>query len=92
MVEDIYVCEDRGWFCLVVLVSDYLLVYFFLSNDGNSMEKKGVQCWSPSVPDVNFVPENEYKLRNPSAPEGYVSFSIPTSIRTRMKWRRSWTK
>ncbi len=56
------------------------------------VEEKGVQCWGPSVPDVNFVPENEYKLRNPSAPEGYVSFSIPTSIRTRMKWRRSWTK
>ena len=74
MVEDIYVCEDRGWYCLVALVSGYLLVYFFLSNDGNSMEKKGVQCGGPFVPDVNFVPENECKLWNPSEPEGYVIF------------------
>ncbi len=79
MVEDIYFCEDRGWYCLVELVGDYLLVYFFLSNDGNIMEDKGVQCGGPSVSDVNFVPENEYKLSNPSDPEGYVSFSIPTS-------------
>ena len=80
MVEDINVCEDRGGYCLVALVSGYLLVYFFLSKDGKSMEKKGVQCGSPFVPDVNFVPENEYKLHNPSAPEGYVSFSIPSSF------------
>jgi hypothetical protein len=52
MVENIYVYENRGWYCLVALVSGYLLVYFFLSNDGNRMEK--LQCWSPSVPDVNF--------------------------------------
>ena len=62
MVEDIYVCVDRGGYCLVALVSGYLLVYFFLSNDGNSMEKKGVQCGDRSVPDRNFVHENELKL------------------------------
>ncbi len=76
MTEDTYVCEDRGWNCLVALVSGYLLVYFFLSNDGDIMEKRGVQCGGPSVPDVNFVPENEYKLHNPSAPEGYVIFEF----------------
>jgi len=30
MVEDIYVCEDRGWYCLVALVGAYVLVIFFL--------------------------------------------------------------
>ena len=45
MAEDLYVCEDRGWCCLVVLVGGYLLVYFFLWFDLNSMENKGVQCW-----------------------------------------------
>ncbi len=43
MVEDINVCEDRKGYCLVAVVSDYLLVHFFLSKDGESMEKKGVQ-------------------------------------------------
>ena len=52
MVEDLYVCEDRGWCCLVVLVGDYLLVYFFLWFDVNIMENKGVQCGRPVVPDV----------------------------------------
>jgi hypothetical protein len=33
MVEDIYVCEDRGWYVLVTLVGGYLLVYFFLWSD-----------------------------------------------------------
>ena len=28
MVEDIYVCEERGWYCLVALVGDYLPVYY----------------------------------------------------------------
>ena len=49
-------------------------MYFLLSEGGESMEKKGVQCGGPFVSDVNFVPENEYKLHNPSAPEGYVIF------------------
>ena len=44
MAEDLYVCEDRGWCCLVVLVGGYLLVYFFLWFDVNSMKNKGVQC------------------------------------------------
>ena len=44
MAEDLYVCEDRGWCCLVVLVGGYLLVYFFLWFDLNNMENKGVQC------------------------------------------------
>ena len=78
MVEDINVCEDRKGYCLVAVVSDYLLVHFFLSKDGESMEKKGVQCGVQSVPDVKFVPENEYKLFNPSVPEGYVIFWIPS--------------
>ena len=79
MVEDINVCEDRKGYCLVALVSGYVLVHFFLSKEGEGMEKKRVQCGVPPVPDVKFVPENEYKLFNPSVPEGYVIFPIPTS-------------
>ncbi len=41
MAEDVYVREDRRWCRLVVLVCDYLLVYFFLSSDVKSMENKG---------------------------------------------------
>jgi hypothetical protein len=33
MSEDICVCEDQGWYCLVALVGDYLLVYFLLHYD-----------------------------------------------------------
>ena len=79
MVEDINVCEDRKGYCLVALVSGYVLVHFVLSKEGEGMEKKGVQCGVPPVSDVKFVPENEYKLFNPSVPEGYVIFPIPTS-------------
>ena len=43
------------------------------------MENKGVQCGDPSAPDVNFTYENEYKLYNAPAPDGYVIFSIPAS-------------
>jgi hypothetical protein len=80
IVEDINVCEDRKGYCLVALVSGYVLVHFFLSKEGEGMEKKRVQCGVPPVPDVKFVPEIEYKLFNPSVPEGYVIFPIPTSI------------
>ncbi len=46
MVEDINVCEDRKGYCLVDLVSGYLLVHFFLSKDGESMEKlEGGTVW-----------------------------------------------
>jgi hypothetical protein len=30
MVEDICVCEDRGGYCLVTLVGEYLLSFFSL--------------------------------------------------------------
>jgi hypothetical protein len=70
--------EDRRWCCLVVLVGDYLLVYFFLWSDVNSKENKGVQCRGRSVPDVNFVTENEYKLYNSPVPEGYVLLTVPS--------------
>ena len=80
MVEDINVCEDRKGYCLVALVSGYVLVHFFLSKEGEGMEKKGVQCGVPPVPDVKFVPENEYKLFNPSVPEGYVILQITACI------------
>ncbi len=43
------------------------------------MENKGVQSGYPSAPDVNFVYENEYKLYNAPAPDGYVIFTIPSS-------------
>ncbi len=43
------------------------------------MENKGVQSGDPSAPDVNFVYENEYKLYNAPAPDGYVIFTIPSS-------------
>ena len=79
MAEDLYGCEDRGWCCLVVLVGGYLLVYFFLWFDLNNMENKGVQCGDRSVPDVNFVNENELKLYNAPVPDGYVIFTIPSS-------------
>jgi hypothetical protein len=61
-----------------VLVGVYLLVYFFLWSDVNRMENKGVQCGDRSVPDVNFVTENEYKLYNAPVPEGYVFFTVPS--------------
>jgi hypothetical protein len=43
------------------------------------MENKGVQCGDRSVPDVNFVKENELKLYNAPVPDGYVIFWIPAS-------------
>ena len=33
MVEDVCVCEDRGWYGLVVQVGGYVLVYFLLSSE-----------------------------------------------------------
>jgi len=50
MVEDVYFCEDRGWYCLVALVGDYLLVYFLLDYDVSSGSTEGYsvdvgQCW-----------------------------------------------
>ncbi len=78
MTEDVYVREDRRWCCLAVSVGGCLLVHFFLWSDVKSMENKGVQCGDRSVPDVNFVNENEYKLYNAPVPEGYVVFTVPS--------------
>ena len=39
-----YVFQDQGWYGLVSLDGDYLLVYFFLWFDLNNMENKRVQC------------------------------------------------
>jgi hypothetical protein len=55
MNEDLYVCEGRGWCCLIVLVGGYLLVYFFVWFDRNIMEKKEVQCGVGPVPDENVA-------------------------------------
>ncbi len=55
MTEDLCVCEDRGWCCLVVLVGDCVQVYFFLWFDLNRMEDKGVHCGGLVVSDENFV-------------------------------------
>ena len=41
MTEDTYVCEDQGWYCLVALVGDYLLVYFLLDCDITSGSSEG---------------------------------------------------
>ena len=41
MVEDIYVCEDQRWYCLVELVGDYLLIYFLLDCDVTSGSNEG---------------------------------------------------
>ena len=41
MVEDINVCEDRKGYCLVALVSGYVLVHFFLSKEGEAWRKRG---------------------------------------------------
>ena len=41
MVEDVYVCEDRGWYCLVAVVGGYLLVYFLLDYDVTSGSTEG---------------------------------------------------
>jgi hypothetical protein len=41
MSEDICVCEDQGWYCLVALVGDYLLVYFLLDCDITSGSSEG---------------------------------------------------
>ncbi len=41
MVEDVYVCEDQGWYTLVVIVGDYLLVYFLVWSDVTSGSIRG---------------------------------------------------
>ncbi len=41
MFKDIYVFEDQGWYCLVVLVGDYLLIYFLLDYDITSGTSEG---------------------------------------------------
>ena len=51
MVEDIYVCEDRGWYVLVALVGDYLLAYFFLWSDVTPWRTRG---YSVGSVDTNF--------------------------------------
>jgi hypothetical protein len=65
MSEDIYVFEDQGWYRLVVLVGDYLLVYFLLDSDITSGSSEGYSGGRLSVPDGNFLTEKLYKVSGP---------------------------
>ena len=65
MVEDIYVCQDQGWYCLVVLVGDYLLVYYLLDCDITSVSSEGYSGGRLSVTDEIFLTEKLYKVPGP---------------------------
>ena len=78
MDEDIHVCEDQGWYCLVDLVGDYLLVYFLLDCDITSGSSEGYSGGCLSVPDGIFLTE---KLCKVTGPDGCYFCSIPVSIR-----------
>ncbi len=60
-----YVCEDQGWYCLVVLVGDYLLVYFLLDCDITSVSSEGYSGGRLSVTDEIFLTEKLYKVPGP---------------------------
>ncbi len=55
----------------------WYIFYFGLTS--TTWRIRGYSVGVGSVPDVNFVLENEYKLYNTPVPEGYVIFSIPSS-------------
>ena len=53
---------------------------FFFGLTSTAWRIRGYSVGVGPVPDVNFVLENEYKLYNAPVPEGYVIFSIPSSM------------
>jgi hypothetical protein len=65
MTEDIYVCENQGWYCLVVLVGGYLLVYFLLDYDVTSGSSEGYGVGVGQVPEGIFLPEKLYYVPGP---------------------------
>jgi hypothetical protein len=65
MTEDIYVCEDQGWYCLVALVDGYLQVYFLLDCDITSGSNEGYSGGCLSEPDGIFLTEKLYKVPGP---------------------------